>query len=211
MKGAALVALSLLPSNSGFNLAPNRASQVASFSTGSSRFLTPHSSSDRVNHVSKLYSTLSDEKETKSKSTTAFDPADEFTGEAPSKILGGKIPYSELTIGVLKETYPGENRVSVAPESAKMLVDAGFSVVVESGGKCIHQINLTIYMLSHKLISAQLISILQLGNMLRSVMRPTLKLDVLSYPKNPSTPKPTFSPRFAHPMKLKYPSLPKRH
>ena len=78
---------------------------------------------------------MSDEKETVTEKTYVFDPADEFTGEAPSKILGGKIPYSELTIGVLKETYPGENRVSIAPDSAKMLVDAGFSVVVESGGE----------------------------------------------------------------------------
>lgn len=79
---------------------------------------------------------MADEKEIVTEKSSAFDPADEFTGEAPSKIIGGKIPYSELTIGVLKETYPGENRVSIAPDSAKMLVDAGFSVVVESGGEC---------------------------------------------------------------------------
>ncbi|KAL7511555.1 hypothetical protein ACHAXN_008664 [Cyclotella atomus] len=128
-KGVALVAL-LSPSQ-GFNLAPNRASQTLSFSATRHGFLTSYQSK-RIHSPSQLYSTVSDEKETKSKSTT-FDPADEYTGEAPSEILGGKIPYSELTIGVLKETYPGENRVSVAPESAKMLVDAGFSVVVESG------------------------------------------------------------------------------
>ncbi len=85
-----------------------------------------------------LFSTLSD-KESKNKSgdkqsKASFDPSDEFTGAAPSKILGKPIPYSDLAIGVLKETYPGENRVSIAPESAKMLVDAGFNVIVESGG-----------------------------------------------------------------------------
>mmetsp|Transcript_20785 Transcript_20785/g.43716 ORF Transcript_20785/g.43716 Transcript_20785/m.43716 type:complete len:1142 (+) Transcript_20785:166-3591(+) len=84
-----------------------------------------------------LFSTLSD-KESKNKSgdkqsKASFDPSDEFTGAAPAKILGKPIPYSDLTIGVLKETYPGENRVSIAPESAKLLVDAGFSVIVESG------------------------------------------------------------------------------
>jgi len=44
------------------------------------------------------------------------------------------IEYSELTIGVLKETYPGENRVSQTPDSIQNLVKAGFTVVVESGG-----------------------------------------------------------------------------
>jgi hypothetical protein len=133
LKGAALLAL--LSSSQGFNLAPNRAFQfqTSSFSATRHGFLTPYQSK-QIHITSQLYSTVSDEKGSKSKSTT-FDPADEYTGEAPSKILGGKIPYSELTIGVLKETYPGENRVSVAPESAKMFVDAGFSVVVESGGE----------------------------------------------------------------------------
>eukprot|EP00538_Stauroneis_constricta_P012665 CAMPEP_0119547806 /NCGR_PEP_ID=MMETSP1352-20130426/1838_1 /TAXON_ID=265584 /ORGANISM="Stauroneis constricta, Strain CCMP1120" /LENGTH=1139 /DNA_ID=CAMNT_0007592843 /DNA_START=69 /DNA_END=3488 /DNA_ORIENTATION=+ len=64
-------------------------------------------------------------------------------GAASKKTVGGSqeqaskqkksIPYSELTIGVLKETYPGENRVSQTPQSVKSLVDAGFTVVVQSG------------------------------------------------------------------------------
>lgn len=44
------------------------------------------------------------------------------------------IPYSDLTIGVLKENYPGENRVSQTPDSVQGLVKAGFTVVVEAGG-----------------------------------------------------------------------------
>ena len=132
-KGAAFVAL--LSSNcQGFNLAPKSgiASKFSSSRSFRRGFLTPP---EPYNYSSKLYSSVSDEKDTVTEKTYVFDPADEFTGEAPSKILGGKIPYSELTIGVLKETYPGENRVSIAPDSAKMLVDAGFSVVVESGGE----------------------------------------------------------------------------
>ena len=135
LAGAALAAL-LSPNCNGFNLAPRP--HVATFSTRSldRKFLASYNSPNQVKHESRLYSTVSDEKESIDKTkTVAFDPADEFTGDVPSKILGGKIPYSELTIGVLKETYPGENRVSVAPESAKALVDAGFSVVVESGGE----------------------------------------------------------------------------
>ena len=50
------------------------------------------------------------------------------------KILGGKIPYSELTIGVLKETTPGENRVSQTPDTIRQLVKAGFNVAVQEGG-----------------------------------------------------------------------------
>lgn len=44
------------------------------------------------------------------------------------------VPYTELTIGVLKETYEGENRVSQTPDSVKNLVKAGLTVIVQSGG-----------------------------------------------------------------------------
>jgi hypothetical protein len=50
--------------------------------------------------------------------------------------VGPPVPYSRLTVGVLKETYPGENRVSLAPVNVRTLVDAGLKVVVESGGEC---------------------------------------------------------------------------
>lgn len=51
-----------------------------------------------------------------------------------SSFLGPAIPYAELTVGVLKETYSGENRVSQSPESVQKLVKAGIKVVVQSGG-----------------------------------------------------------------------------
>jgi hypothetical protein len=54
--------------------------------------------------------------------------------ETDSSILGRPIPYQELTVGVLRERYPGENRVSQTPDSVASLVKAGFNVVVESGG-----------------------------------------------------------------------------
>ena len=63
-----------------------------------------------------------------------YDPADAFT-DVSTGILGGPIPYADLTVGVLGETFKGENRVSLAPDSVKALVDAGFTVVVESGGE----------------------------------------------------------------------------
>jgi hypothetical protein len=45
------------------------------------------------------------------------------------------IPYEELTIGVLKETFSGEKRVSQSPDSVLSLVKSGFNVVVQSGGE----------------------------------------------------------------------------
>ena len=60
---------------------------------------------------------------------------DFLTVSAPEKDLFSPIPYSELTIGVLKETWKRENRVSQSPESVSSLVKAGFNVVVQEGGK----------------------------------------------------------------------------
>lgn len=61
----------------------------------------------------------------------------------PSRLVGMNedrdwtqpIPYAELTIGVVKETLEGENRVSQTPDSVRGLVKAGFTVLVQAGGK----------------------------------------------------------------------------
>jgi hypothetical protein len=45
------------------------------------------------------------------------------------------VAYDQLTIGVLKETYIGEKRVSQSPDSVATLVKAGFNVIVQSGGE----------------------------------------------------------------------------
>ena len=52
-----------------------------------------------------------------------------------SEAFFSPIPYSELTIGIIKETFKGENRVSQTPDSVRGLVEAGFTVIVQSGGK----------------------------------------------------------------------------
>lgn len=49
-------------------------------------------------------------------------------------LLGRPIPYNELTVGILKERYPGENRVSQTPDSVALLIKGGLNVVVETGG-----------------------------------------------------------------------------
>jgi NAD(P) transhydrogenase len=43
------------------------------------------------------------------------------------------IPYSKLTIGVPKETFPLERRVAATPESVSKLVKPGFTVLIEEG------------------------------------------------------------------------------
>lgn len=63
-----------------------------------------------------------------------------------SHILGQPTPYDQLTIGVMKETYNGENRVSQTPDSVKMLIKEGFHVVVQAGGKSEYMIGAVEYM-----------------------------------------------------------------
>lgn len=78
----------------------------------------------------RLFATVSKSNEiVDSKKETAVTPA------ISGNLLGPAIPYSKLTVGVLKETFSGENRVSQSPDSALKLVKAGLTVVVQSGGK----------------------------------------------------------------------------
>ena len=57
----------------------------------------------------------------------AFEPKPHY--------LGQPTPYEEITVGVMKETYPGETRVSLSPDAVGLLTKAGFDVVVETGGE----------------------------------------------------------------------------
>lgn len=43
------------------------------------------------------------------------------------------IPYERFTVGVPRETFPGENRVGLTPDSAALLIKEGLQVAVESG------------------------------------------------------------------------------
>lgn len=43
-------------------------------------------------------------------------------------------PYSTLTVGIPKESYPGERRVAITPQNVKLLLKKGFSrVLIERG------------------------------------------------------------------------------
>jgi hypothetical protein len=57
-----------------------------------------------------------------------------FLGSTEAKIWTQPIPFEKLTIGVIRETFPGENRVSQTPDSIRSLVKEGFNVVVQAGG-----------------------------------------------------------------------------
>lgn len=86
---------------------------------------------------SSVFATVEEDTKQKKK----FDeenPVAKFDDPNEPELLGEPIPYSELTIGVVKETFPGENRVSQTPDSIRSLVKEGFTVVVESGGKLIY-------------------------------------------------------------------------
>jgi hypothetical protein len=92
---------------------------------GHHRLVVPQQQSSSL-HKQPLFATIPAKDEKKEVENKNKQPS--------PKILSQPIPYEELTIGVTKETYPGENRVSQTPDSVRGLVKAGFKVVVQSGG-----------------------------------------------------------------------------
>ena len=125
----ALTALLLLHGAYGFS---PPASKTQSLSYGMHKKISkPYESSIKV-----LYSSLSDDKQKDETEQIKTDVvADLFSAQPKSHILGEPIPYEKLTIGVVKEDFPGENRVALTPDSVELLVKAGFHVAVQAGGK----------------------------------------------------------------------------
>ncbi|CAA9956904.1 NAD transhydrogenase mitochondrial [Pyrenophora teres f. maculata] len=61
----------------------------------------------------------------------ASEPHDEELPSTPPFTAG---PYANLTIGVPKESYPGERRVAITPTNVKLLLKKGFSrILIERG------------------------------------------------------------------------------
>ncbi|KAJ4355492.1 uncharacterized protein N0V89_003508 [Didymosphaeria variabile] len=61
----------------------------------------------------------------------ASEPHDEETPTSPPFTAG---PYETLTIGIPKESYPGERRVAITPANVKLLLKKGFSrILIERG------------------------------------------------------------------------------
>ena len=60
--------------------------------------------------------------------------AENHSEEIPTTPPFGAGPYSTLSIGVPKESYPGERRVAMTPQNVKLLLKKGFSrVLIERG------------------------------------------------------------------------------
>lgn len=61
----------------------------------------------------------------------ASEPHDEEIPTSPPFTAG---PYETLTIGIPKESYPGERRVAITPANVKLLLKKGFSrILIERG------------------------------------------------------------------------------
>lgn len=61
----------------------------------------------------------------------ASDPHDEESPTSPPFTAG---LYETLTIGIPKESYPGERRVAITPANVKLLLKKGFSrILIETG------------------------------------------------------------------------------
>jgi hypothetical protein len=56
----------------------------------------------------------------------------EKAAKEEKKATPAGIPYSKLTVGIPKETFPLEKRVAATPESVARLIKPGFSVQVET-------------------------------------------------------------------------------
>lgn len=64
-------------------------------------------------------------------SSLAADPHDEEIPTSPPFSAGS---YSTLTVGVPRESYPGERRVAITPQNVKLLLKKGFSrILIERG------------------------------------------------------------------------------
>ncbi|ORY18184.1 NAD(P) transhydrogenase beta subunit-domain-containing protein [Clohesyomyces aquaticus] len=61
----------------------------------------------------------------------ASDPHDEELPTSPPFTAG---PYANITVGIPRESFPGERRVAITPQNVKLLLKKGFSrVLIERG------------------------------------------------------------------------------
>ena len=94
----------------------------------------PSSPSHSGRYYNQLKATKEDASQTFDSNVEESDKTADAFLDTSAKILGQPIPYDQLTLGVLSETFPGENRVSQTPDSVRSLVKAGMTVIVQSGG-----------------------------------------------------------------------------
>ncbi len=146
---AALAALLILPSlESALAFSPHHAARTVRIPSTSASASANINIRSRSKTVNTLYSSVSDASDQSEKSQSkAVDVEAKAKEEADissilasfephgsnSKLMTESIPYDQITIGIMKETFPGENRVSITPDSAESLIKAGFHVVVQAG------------------------------------------------------------------------------
>jgi NAD(P) transhydrogenase len=61
---------------------------------------------------------------------SAGQPAAEAAADVDAKVLPPTKPFEQLTVGVPRETFPGERRVAITPANVKLLLKKGFNKVV---------------------------------------------------------------------------------
>jgi len=136
-------ALAVRPSRGSF-LAPLRPLSVLRLTTlcegGHSRRSKPHKRTTVVRNITRTHPPLLSLQPHVSQVTAvaryathaaASEPHDE---ELPSTPPFNSGPYARLTVGVPKESYPGERRVAITPTNVKLLLKKGFSrILVERG------------------------------------------------------------------------------
>jgi NAD(P) transhydrogenase len=67
---------------------------------------------------------------------SAESPSPPENNATPTEVIPPvkSVPYANLTVGVVRETYPNERRVAITPQNAALLLKKGFSrVLVERG------------------------------------------------------------------------------
>ncbi|CCD56000.1 hypothetical protein BofuT4_P151320.1 [Botrytis cinerea T4] len=101
----------------------------------------PNIGGNLATHVRSLYPTSQKKYKrytsTAASSTTSAVPKTASLSTASSAAVTPDLittPYSNLTIGIARETYPNEKRVAITPQNAQLLIKKGFSrVLVEQG------------------------------------------------------------------------------
>lgn len=69
----------------------------------------------------------------KQAATAADDPVVQDNVAHPAPLSSG-VPYSSLTVGVVRETFENERRVAITPQNAALLLKKGFGrILVEPG------------------------------------------------------------------------------
>ena len=167
-----------------------------------------------------IYATVEDEQKAEANvpSNETDTVSDSFNKDESEDAMTffSPIPYSELTIGIIKETFKGENRVSQTPDSVAGLVKAGFTVIVESGGTIYcHQIELNFVVSFER--NCTNIFIIRLFSIFYSCQLETVHLSAILYTPKPAllfcrmlikySKTPILSPRFVLQTTTKYPSF----